>query len=32
MEHLIFKEALKIKERCPTLNSGLKAPSQLKLF
>ena len=29
---LLFKEALKIKEKCPTLNSGLKASKELKLF
>ena len=29
---LIFKEGLKIKEKCPTLNSGLKASKELKLF
>ena len=31
-EILIFKEGLKIKEKCPTLNSGLKASKELKLF
>ena len=31
-EILIFKEPLKIKEKCPTLNSGLKASKELKLF
>ena len=29
---LLFKEALRIKEKNPTLNSGLKASKELKLF
>ena len=29
---LLFKEALKIKEKNKTLNSGLKASKELKLF
>ena len=29
---LLFKEALKIKELKPCLNSGLKAPKELQLF
>ena len=29
---LLFKEAMKIKEKCATLNSGLKASKELKLF
>ena len=28
---LLFKEALKIKEKCPTLNSGFKLSKELKL-
>ena len=28
---LLFKEALKIKEKCPALNSGLKVSKELKL-
>ena len=29
---LLFKEALKINERKPTLNTGLKASKELQLF
>ena len=29
---LLFKEAIKIKEIKPTLNTGLKAPKELQLF
>ena len=29
---LLFKEALHIKEKNPTLNNGLKASKELKLF
>ena len=29
---LLFKEVLKIKEKCPVLNSGLKVSKELKLF
>ena len=29
---LLFKEAIKIKERKPVLNTGLKASKELKLF
>ena len=31
-EILLFKEALKIKEKCPALNSRLKAYKELKPF
>ena len=32
MGHLLFKEALKIKEEYPALNSNLKVSKELKLF
>ena len=31
-ENVLFKEALHIKEKNPTLNNGLKASKELKLF